>query len=523
MGEARLDFTILGEMKVLSDGRALPIGGMRERKILALLLVNANVVVSVDQLVDAVWNAKPPATSRNQIRNRVSHLRRMWRSAGKVIVTEDTGYRIQVTDAELDAARFESAAELGATAMRSGDLSTAARVMRQGLAQWRGPSLSGLDGEVVRAAAERLDSRRLTVLEDCFECELELGRHTQILDEIAALAAEHPFRERLVQHLMSALYRSGRRADALTVYRETATLFRDELGVDPGAELNTLHEAILRDQLAAEFARPVLTAQPQPAPVPRPAQLPADIVDFTGRATELLRLDKALPGNVAAHPTAVPILAVTGPAGFGKTALAIHWAHQAAPHFPDGQLFLDQRGNTRNPLTPAEALAALLRSLGVPADQTPADVDDAGRMFRSLVAGKQILLLVDNVAAAAQIPPLLPGGAGCVALLTSRDTLAGLTASNGAHLIPLDVLAHQEAMELLAKVISDKVAADPPAAAELARLCGHRPRSLRNAAAKLRKHDDLTIRDYIEIRRTARLSSVVRKIPSPPAGSLGTV
>lgn len=518
MGEAGLEFSILGEMKVLAGGRPLPIGGPRERKMLAVLLVNANAVVSIDQLVDAVWNAEPPATSRNQVRNRIAHLRRSWRSAGEsreVIVTEDTGYRIRVTDEELDALRFEAAADLGAKAMRSGDLSTAARLMRQGLAQWRGPSLSGLDGEVVRAAAERLDSRRLTVLEDCFECELELGRHTQILDEIAALAAEHPFRERLVRHLMSALYRAGRRADALTVYRETARLLRDELGVDPGVELKAVHEAVLRDQLAAEFARPLPTTQPEPVPAPKPAQLPADIVDFTGRDTELRRLDKALPGNVAAHPTAVPIIAITGPAGLGKTALAIHWAHRAAPHFPDGQLFLDLRGNSRSPLTPAKALAALLRSLGVPDDQTPTDADDAGRMFRSLLAGKQILLLVDNVAAAPQIPPLLPGGAGCVVLLTSRDSLADLTASNGAYLLPLDALTPAEAVELLAKVIGTQVAADPLAAAELARRCGYRPRALRNAAAAVRKHDDLTIRAYLETQRTAHLATVVHTLPAP--------
>jgi DNA-binding SARP family transcriptional activator len=509
-----MDFNILGEMKVLADGRALCTGGPREQRILAILLVNANLVVSVDQLIDAVWDEGPPATSRSQIRNRISHLRRSWASTGNVIATEGCGYRIRVTGAELDAARFETAVEAGAKAMWACDPATAARLMRQGLAQWRGPSLSGVDGEVVRAAAKRLDSRRLTVLEDCFGCELELGRHNQILDEIAALAAEQPFRERLVHHLMSALYRSGRRADALAVYRETTTLFRDELGVDPGAELQSLHEAVLRDHQMAGSARSLVPAQPSPVINPRPAQLPADIVDFTGRANELRRLDRALPGNTAAHPTAVPILAITGAAGLGKTALAIRWAHRAARYFPDGQMFLDLRGNTSRPLAPAQALAALLRSLGVPAGQVPMDVDDAGRMFRSLLSGKRILLLVDNVYATEQIPPLLPGGAGCVVVLTSRDRLVGLAASNGAHLLPLDVLADWEARDLLAKVGGENVADDPLATAELAHICAYVPRALRNAAAHVCSHSPLTIRDYVDAQRVSHRLSVLHKHPS---------
>jgi DNA-binding SARP family transcriptional activator/tetratricopeptide (TPR) repeat protein len=508
MGASGVDFNILGPLHASAAGRPLSIGGPREQKILAILLVNANLVVSVDQLVDAVWDTDPPSTSRNQIRNRISQLRKNCASAepdaGDVITTEGSGYRIRVRATDLDATRFEDSVTAANTALQSGDSAEAAWLMRKGLAQWRGPALSGIDGLAARTAADQLDNRRLTVLEDCFACELGLGWHNQILDELTKLTAEHPFRERLILYLMNALLRSGRRAEALAVYRGTVTLFRDELGIDPGAELRLLHEEVLRGEAFHVDGKSTVDTPP----LPQPAELPADIVDFTGRDADLRRLDQALPDNAT---TGVPILAITGGAGVGKTAFALHWAHRAKRHFPDGQMFLDLRGHTPTPpLTPQSALGSLLRSLGVPTDQLPEDVDTASRMFRSLVSDRRMLLLLDNVAAADQVRLLLPGGAGCLVVLTSRDNLAGLSASHGAHLVPLEVLGNVEAVALLAKVVGgDAVAADPQATTELARSCAYLPLALRIAAANVASRTHRTIRDYLnDLQLSDRLAAL---------------
>ncbi|HWS38621.1 MAG TPA: BTAD domain-containing putative transcriptional regulator, partial [Actinoplanes sp.] len=403
-------------MQVLADQGPLPLRGPREQRILAVLLLNPDRLVPLDQLVRAVWDDNPPATAGTQVRNRVSELRRAWASAvprpDDVLTTESNGYLLRLSGHTLDLADYESRVAEARTA----DRPAAVRLLRSALGLWRGPAFAGAGGALVDAAAARWEEHRLSVTEDCLEHELALGRHKLVVDELAELVQAQPFRERFVHHLMLALYRSDRQADALAAYQRYIELLRDELGLDPGPDLRGLHEAILRR--SAEAAAPEETPAPPvtpPAPsgvVAHPAELPADVADFSGRVRELAALDRLFTQG-RERRRGVQIIAVTGTAGVGKTALAIHWAHRVAGEFPDGQLHVNLQGNAQAPPTrPIEALASMLRALGVGAEQIPFELDDAARLFRSLLAGRQVLLMFDNAISAEQVRPLLPGTSG---------------------------------------------------------------------------------------------------------------
>jgi len=307
-----------------------------------------------------------------------------------------------------------------------------------------------------------------------------------VVDDLYRLAAEQPLRERRWELLMTALQRCDRRADALAAYARARKVLSAELGVEPDARLRHLHEAILAGQRAA---RPVAAERPLAVP----AQLPADVSGFTGRARELEALDAMLAA--ADGPAgAAAVCAVAGAAGVGKTALAVHWSHRVAARFSDGQLYANLRGHA-TPTRPIEALARFLRALGVPGERVPADVDEAGALFRSVVAGRRMLILLDDARDAEQVRPLLPGSPECLTLVTSRDRLGGLIARDGARPLAMAALADGEAHRLLATLLgATRVAAEPRATAEVARLCGNLPLALRLAAADLAIHPDSSIR-----------------------------
>ncbi|MEU4478211.1 BTAD domain-containing putative transcriptional regulator [Micromonospora sp. NPDC023966] len=477
-------FGILGPLRV-GGGEATITAG-RDRTLLAMLLLRAGRVVPVEELVDAIWEERPPATTRTQLQICVSRLRQRFVALGlppETIVTDPVGYGIRVALADLDAEVFAQTVEAGRAAVDAGQPAEASRHYRAALALWRGPALSGIASRSVRRRAQVLDEQRLTVLEECVEVELRLRRAADLIDELSEAVERNPLRERLRGQLMLALSAVGRQADALTVYREGRRIFAEELGIEPGTALQELHQRVLAGDLA-------LTGPQQPAPSPVRA-LPRAISDFTGRQDTLARLVKEIEERDAR------IHLIDGMAGTGKTALAVHLAAVLAARYPDAHLFIDLHGHSeREPVTPAAALAALLRQLGVPAARIPADVDERAALWRSELSGRRAVVVLDNAATAVQVAPLLPNGPDCVTLITSRRRLTGL---DGGRPSSLAVLDPDEAVELLARVVgADRVGAEPEAAAEVARRCGHLPLAIRLAGARLVHRPRWRVRDLAD-------------------------
>jgi DNA-binding SARP family transcriptional activator/Tfp pilus assembly protein PilF len=476
-----MEFRILGPLEIVAHGVTVRLDRPLERKVLVALLLDADRVVPVGRIVDAVWDDSPPDTATKQVRNCVSRLRQRFRAVGasdRVIVTEPSGYRLRLDDAHLDARAFTAATDSARRLAAAGRPAEAVADLRAALATWRGPALAGLDGRMIEAAAAGLNEQRLTAQEECLTHELALGGGTELVAELSRLVAEHPTRERPRGQLMLALCRAGRRDDALEVYRQGRQVLVDELGLEPGAELQALERAILLDDERLAGGGPPPVRDPVV-----PAQLPADVTAFTGRQDDLGQLDAQLPGAA----TGLAVCVISGAAGVGKTALAVHWAHRVRTAFPDGQLYVNLRGYAPEaPVDPTAALASFLGALGVPAERIPVEVDGAAAMYRSRLADRRVLVVLDNAATAEQVRPLLPGSPGCQVVVTSRDRLDGLVARDGARLRRLTVLTEPEAYAVLAEILGpDRVAAEPAATRELARLCAYLPLALRIAAAHL--------------------------------------
>jgi DNA-binding SARP family transcriptional activator len=479
-----------GPMEISHGGISTRVASHLQQVLLGMLLVRRGGVVSVSALADALWPARPPATVGKSIQIHVHRLRRALVDAAAV-QHRPPGYALAMPPANVDIYRFEELAQRGRAALVSGDRAAAAELFRQATDLHRGPAFQGLD-EVDELAIEsqRLAELRLAALEDRIAADLSLNGSAGVVPELEALVAEHPLRERFRAQLMTALYRAGRKADALSAYRRGRQILIDELGVEPSEECQALERAILADdpaRLRPLAAAPPAAAAAAPPPPVVPRQLPADVPAFTGRARQLRALDALLRPVADSQPGSCPVCAVEGTAGVGKTALAIRWAHRVADRFPDGQLYVNLRGYaTGAPLSPIQALSGFLRALGVPADQVPSDLDEAAAGYRSRLADRRVLVLLDNAASAEQVRPLLPGGGGCLVLVTSRDQLAGLVARDGAHRLALDVLPAGEARALLARTLgAHRVRAEPAAVAELVELCGRLPLALRIAAANL--------------------------------------
>ncbi len=477
-------FGILGPLRV-GGGEATVTAG-RDRTVLALLLLRAGRVVPVDELVDAVWEERPPATARAQLQTCVSRLRQRFTALGlpqELIVTDPVGYGIRTGTGDLDAEVFGREVGAARAAVAAGRLTDARRHFRAALALWRGPALSGITSRSVRRRAHALDEQRLTVLEECVDVELRLGHAADLLAELSEAVERDPLRDRLRGHLMLALSAVGRQADALTVYREGRRLYAEELGIEPGAALQELHQRVLAGDLA-------LAGSPRAAAAPVRA-LPRAINDFTGREDTLARLLK----EIEQDDTRIQV--VDGMAGSGKTTLAVHLANRLADRYPDAQLFIDLHGHSeRTPLSPTAALATLLRQLGVPPERIPVDVDDRLALWRTELSGRRALVLLDNAASADQVAPLLPTGSGCLTLVTSRRRLVGLEEGRPSSLPLLDP---DEAVELLGRVAgADRVAAEPETAAEVARRCGYLPLAIRLAGARLANRPGWRIADLVD-------------------------
>jgi DNA-binding SARP family transcriptional activator/tetratricopeptide (TPR) repeat protein len=480
----RMWFGVLGPLLVRDRDSVVGVGAGRQRVLLAALLVRAGTVVPTDALAEVVWDGAPPDGAVTTLRSHVMRLRQvLGPAAGARVVTRYPGYVVQAAEEEVDLLRFRRLCRDGGAAARARGWGQAWDVLGEGLGLWRGEPLADVPSDLLRREqVPGLEELRLQAAEWRVDAGLELGRHGELVAELLSLAAGHPLRERFHGQLMLALVRCGRQAEALEAYQSAREVLVKELGTEPGADLRELHQRILAgDPALAVPEHAVPTGSRSAAVVPR--ELPAPVTHFTGRAGELAALTGLLDRTAGQAPSAIVISAIGGTAGAGKTALAVHWAHQAADRFPDGQLYVNLRGyDSGRPTPPADVLAGFLRALGVPGQDIPPEEDERAARYRSLLAGKKMLIVLDNAGSAGQVRPLLPGTGACTVLVTSRDALAGLVARDGATRLELDLLPPAEAIGLLRALIGQRVDDDPGAAGTLAGQCCRLPLALRVAA-----------------------------------------
>jgi DNA-binding SARP family transcriptional activator len=475
----RVEFRLLGPVEVVGETGPLAVRGTRNLSLVAALLLEANQVVPIDRLVTSAWGDDPPTTAPTQVRNRMSAMRRLLpRPDGTdMITTRGSGYLIHVGEEQLDAQRFDRLVAHAEALVGAGEPDQAAAVLAEALALWRGPALDALRSPPLAAAAQRLEEARVRAVETRIELDLAAGRHDRLLPELTALTEAQPYRERLREHLMLALYRAGRQAEALEVFRRTRALLAEQLAVEPGPALQRLHESILRGEVQLTGSVRVVTA-------PVPQQLPGDVPGFAGRGDQIAELD----GLLAADS---PVALLTGTAGVGKTALAVHWARRVAHRFPDGQLYVNLHGFdlVGAPSSPAEAIRRFLDALAVPPHRIPADLDAQAALYRSVLAGRRVLVLLDNARDADQVRPLLPGTPTTLTVVTSRDQLIGLVATEGARPVTVDLLSTGQARELLNRRLGpDRVGASPRAADDVIARCARLPLALAIVAARAATH-----------------------------------
>ncbi|MFB7518237.1 BTAD domain-containing putative transcriptional regulator [Streptomyces sp. NPDC056144] len=502
---AGLRFGVLGPVRAWRGDEALPTGSPQQRALLAALLLRGGRTATASELIDALWGEEPPSQALAAVRTYASRLRKALDP--KVLVSESGGYALRTKALDLLTAQHLAAE---AEKLRAaGDRAGARNRLAEALALWDGEVLASVPGPYAETQRVRLEEWRLTLLETRLDIDLEVGAHAEAVSELTAFTAAHPLRERLRELLMLALYRGGRQAEALAVYADTRRLLADELGVDPNPELSRLQQRILQGD--TELARPVEEPEaPAAAPVARPAQLPATVPDFTGRASFVRELGARL-ATAEGHVMAVSALAGIG--GVGKTTLAVHVAHEARPHFPDGQLYVDLQGAGNRAASPETVLGSFLRALGTPDSAIPDALEDRAALYRSTLDGRRVLVLLDNARDAAQIRPLLPGTAGCAALVTSRIRMVDLA---GAHLVDLDVMSPEEALQLFTRIVGEeRVQAEREAALDVVAACGFLPLAIRIAASRLAARRTWTVSVL-----AAKLADERRRLDELQAGDL---
>ncbi|SOD63588.1 DNA-binding transcriptional activator of the SARP family [Streptomyces zhaozhouensis] len=488
-----LRFAVLGTVRAWQGEHLLPPGSPQQRALLATLLLRRGRLASATELVDALWD-EPPQQAIAALRTYASRLRKSFGSRSSVLVSQSGGYLLRLgprDELDLDeVSRLSAAAE---KAVGGGELTQAHELYGAAVDLWNGEALAGLPGPEAEMQRNRLAEQLLTLREQRLDVGLQAGMHADSVAELTALSAAHPLRERLRELLMLALYRSGRQAEALAVYADARRLLIDELGVEPRVELSEMQQRILNADSSLTL-KTVSTGSPR-RPRVRPAQLPAAVPDFTGRGAFVAELGSQLAGSGS---QVMAVSAVAGIGGVGKTTLAVQVAHSVREHFPDGQLYVDLQGAGEAPAEPTAVLAAFLRALGIPDDDIPDGVDERSGLYRSLLAGRRVLILLDNARDAAQVRDLLPGAPGCATLITSRLRMVDLA---GAHLVDLDVMSPEEALTLFTRIVGeDRVTGERKAAMAVVGACGFLPLAIRIAAARL------------AARRTWTVSTLARKL-----------
>ncbi len=522
---------VLGPVTAWEGNQELRLGQPRQQAVLGILAMRANRVISRSELVDAVWGHEPPPSAEGGIYTYIAGLRRViepgrsTRGQGRILVSTGAGYVLHLVPGQPDAVAFEQHLGRARQLRKGGDPAGAVTSLDAALGLWRGTAFAAVPGPFAETERARLAELRSLAGEERADVLLALGRHEEVVPDLTAMVADQPLRERMRGLLMIALYRGGRQAEALRVYQEGKRVLAEELGIDPGLDLTRIHQQITSMDPALNLVGAPVggngTSGSVPAPrpggqagpdgpgdpgrqaatgagkpgawpgaqgVPWPAQLPLDPQGFAGRADELRAMQAILPP--ARRPRAgdsVGVIVISGTAGVGKTALAVRFGRQVAKRFPDGQLYVNLRGLDPGPppMEPAEALGFLLTGLGVPPHRFNIVVEERAAMYRSLVDGKRILVVLDNATSAAQVRPLLPGSPGCLVVVTSRNELAGLVAAEGAALITLDVLSHAEAREMLTRRLGrDRIAAEPEAADEIIEECARLPLALSIAVGR---------------------------------------
>ncbi|MFI9552855.1 AfsR/SARP family transcriptional regulator [Nonomuraea endophytica] len=472
----RLYFSVLGPVRAWQGDMELNLGSPQQRAVLGALLLHEGRAITCDALIAAIWGQNPPLRALSTLRTYAYRLRKVLEPG--MVVSAGSGYAMSVPEGALDVSVFEEKYAEAERARAEGDLARARTLLAAALGLWRGDAMDGTAGPYAEAQRDRLGDRRLNAQQARLELDIELGRATEAAADLAVLSAAHPLRESLSGLLMLALYRCGRQAEALEVFDRTRRLLAEELGIDPGSELRELHQRILTSDPELLPARPDLKSDPEP--LPRVAQLPADLSDFTGRDEEVALLAEVLKSGSGRATT---VVSLSGKGGVGKTALAIHVAHLLSDAFPDGQLYIDLGGTGGRPVEPAAALREFLCALGHPELDVPEDPTQRAALFRSLMVNRRMLVILDNAVDDAQVRTLLPGTGGCAVLVTSRAKPAGLPTTRR---VDLDVLEPRDAVRLFTRIVGERRAVTEPEAAEDAVvLCGYLPLAVRIAASRL--------------------------------------
>ncbi|MCQ4214661.1 AfsR/SARP family transcriptional regulator, partial [Streptomyces longispororuber] len=471
-GGSDLRFSVLGPVRAWRGGEPLATGSPQQRALLAALLLREGRTATAGELIDALWGEESPQQALAALRTYASRLRKVLDPG--VLVSESGGYAIRSLSPDaLDLTAAESLWSDAEKARQTGDLCQARGLLNKALGLWDGEPLANVPGPYAETQRIRLEEWRLQLQETRLDMDLEQGCHAEAVSELTALTAAHPLRERLRELLMLALYRSGRQAEALAVYADTRRLLADELGVDPRPGLSELQQRILQaDPALAEPSSPA--TEPSTNPI-KPAQLPATVPDFTGRASFVRELSDVLSAasSEAGTGSVMAVSAVAGIGGVGKTTLAVHVAHAARSSFPDGQLYVDLQGAGARAAEPETVLGSFLRALGTADSAIPDSLEERAALYRSTLDGRRILVLLDNARDAAQVRPLLPGTEGCAALITGRVRMVDLA---GAHLVDLDVMSPDEALLLFTRIVGEeRVASERKAALDVVAACGFLP------------------------------------------------
>ncbi|GGR91660.1 regulatory protein AfsR [Streptomyces humidus] len=512
---AALRFDVLGPVRARRGDEQLATGSPQQRALLAALLLREGRTATAAELIDALWGEDPPSQALAAVRTYASRLRKALDP--RVLVSESGGYAVRgLGQGALDLAVAQEHAAEAEKARAAGDLGRAREVLNRALGLWDGEALAGVPGPYAEAQRVRLEEWRLGLLEARLDMDLEQGCHAEAVSELTALTAAYPLRERLRELLMLALYRSGRQAEALAVYADTRRLLAEELGVDPRAGLRELQRRIL--QADPELAEPSAPAEQPTVVQVRPAQLPATVPDFTGRSSFVRELGEVLaaasgPGGGDGTGRVMAVSALAGIGGVGKTTLAVHLAHRARSAFPDGQLYVDLQGAGARAAEPETVLGSFLRALGTADSAIPDSLAERAALYRSVLDGRRVLVLLDNAKDAAQVRPLLPGTEGCAALITSRVRMVDLA---GAHLVDLDVMSPDEALVLFTRIVGEeRVASEREAALDVVAACGFLPLAIRIAASRLAARRTWTVSVL-----AAKLADERRRLDELQAGDL---